>query len=72
MSAVAESENYFGILNAAGDFWTTDVFRTKIEARNHIIKFWRGHKGMAEECFKTHRIVPVIIKLIYVEPPEAP
>lgn len=31
----------FGILNPYGDVWTTDIFPSAEEAREHVVTFWR-------------------------------
>lgn len=54
----------FGILNAYGDFWTPLAFETERQAREHIDRFWGGsHTENAKRCQKSHKIVPVRVRL---------
>jgi hypothetical protein len=59
--------SFYGILNADGDFWTPLAFDSEDKARQHIIDFWGLHKDSRDQCLRTHRIVPVRIRLTLVK-----
>ncbi|MFE8106952.1 hypothetical protein [Sphingomonas melonis] len=54
---------FFGILNADGQFWTPLAFPSEKAARSHIEAFWSNDLEKREQCLRTHRIVPVRIRL---------
>lgn len=53
----------FGILNAYGDFWTPLPFESEAKARQHIIDFWGTNTESRDKCLRTHKIVPVRVRL---------
>lgn len=55
--------NFYGILNAPGDFWTPLGFASESAAKRHIVDFWGTDRDSARKCLETHRIVPVRIRL---------
>jgi hypothetical protein len=67
-SAVYRRE-FYGILNTRGDFWTPLAFESEIKAREHIADFWRHDRDKREQCLRTHKIVPVRIRLNTIAPP---
>jgi hypothetical protein len=62
---------FYGILNEQGQFWTCIAFDAEEKARQHIRDFWRNDKGACEQCLRTHKIVPVRIRLETI-PDKAP
>jgi len=54
---------FYGILNAYGDFWTPLAFDTEQGARDHIRHFWRNDPDNLRKCLRTHKIVPVRVRL---------
>ena len=54
---------FFGILNAQGNFWTPLAFDSEESARKHIISFWGHDTENRDRCLRTHKIVPVRIRL---------
>ena len=52
----------FGILNAYGDFWTTETFKTKLEANKYMEKFWDGVERKPD--MSKHKIVPIEIRIL--------
>lgn len=63
---------FYGILNAYGDFWTQVAFETEDDARDHIKRFWRNVPDKAAECLRTHKIVPVRVRLNQLPDPNTP
>lgn len=58
----------FGILNADGQFWTSDTFESEQDARAHIVNFWGRNEAIANKCLKTHKIIPVRVTVEAVIP----
>ena len=62
---------FFGILNAQGDFWTPLAFDSEAKARMHIRQFWGNNHAARDQCLRTHRIVPVRVRLTVIDGPNA-
>lgn len=54
---------YYGILNAAGDFWSHSVHKSEAEARDYIRRFWGKDTATAEKCLRTHKVIPVRVMI---------
>ena len=71
-AVTSDSEDYrhtfYGILNAQGSFWTPLAFDGPEAAKKHIENFWRGDAVKREQCLRTHRIVPVRVRLAALVP----
>jgi hypothetical protein len=63
---------FYGILNANGDFWGPDVFNSEAAARKHMDAFWGHLTEMRDQCRRTHKIVPVRVRLDQLPPPASP
>ena len=59
----------YGILNADGDFWTPDAFKSEQQAKDAIAAFWNDVTKTREFLTKCS-IVPVIVTLSLPTPPE--
>lgn len=57
----------FGILNGQGQFWTPLTFISADAAREHISDFWGSDIESAQECLKTHKVVPVRVTVEAIE-----
>lgn len=71
----SDSKNYrhtfYGILNAQGEFWTPIPFDSEAKAQQHIIDFWGRQSEQRDKCLRTHKIVPVRIRLETIETEDA-
>lgn len=69
MSKIVKSDSkdyratFYGILNAQGNFWTPLAFETEAKARDHIVNFWGSNTANRDKCLRTHKIVPVRVRL---------
>lgn len=54
---------FYGILNKQGDFWTPLAFDSEVKAWQHMRDFWGNQRDSLEECLRTHKVVPVRIRL---------
>lgn len=61
---------FYGILNAQGDFWTPLAFETERAAMAHLEGFWRADPAKFASVQRTHKIVPVRIRLDQLPKPK--
>jgi hypothetical protein len=65
------NQTFYGILNGQGDFWTPLAFPTEHAADTHLRMFWAGDPENWSLVQRTHKIVPVRIRLNQLANPTA-
>lgn len=61
--------SFFGILNAQGQFWTPLAFESEAAAAACLAKFVAGNPKRFSAMLRTHKVVPVRIKLETIPAP---
>lgn len=67
--STAYGQEFYGILNADGNFWTPLAFDSAAAARAHIDAFW-STRHQVEHFMRRAKIVPVRIQLTAIQAPE--
>jgi hypothetical protein len=60
---------FYGILNAQGQFWTPLAFDAESAAKAHIESFWNTQRQV-EHFMRGAKIVPVRVQLTTIQAPE--
>jgi hypothetical protein len=62
-------QQFYGILNAGGQFWTPLAFESRSAARAHVAHFWSTPEQFTQ-FMRGAKIVPVHVQLTAIQAPE--